>query len=329
MAKWVVDEAKAEKVRQAFAMCAAGYSYEEIHAATALLRSKPSYWSMFRNRTYLGILKFGAEEFPGALPALVDTTTFEAVQARMTHRQEAAGKARRRGSEYLLSGLLVCGRCGAAMVGGRNGQREERGAACWRHYRCGGQQRLGAASCDAPYVAADEVESLVVNTVLDRVLTVENFQRLLTKIRAALADPAVADELRRLEGEMSRLRRLVGNLLDTVEEGGGRDVKERLKARGDELARLETQHAELQQRQTLAAFELADGELADVLAAMRADVQSDETPVARRALSLFVRRVDVDAERLVIWYHEPDLVECTRLQTVPPRGFVFCASIVC
>ena len=96
-------------------------------------------------------------------------------------------------------------------------------------------------------------------------LTVENFQRLLTKIRAALADPAVADELRRLGGEMSRLRRLVGNLLDAVEEGGGRDVKERLKARGDELARLETQHAELQQRQTLAAFELADGELADVL----------------------------------------------------------------
>ena len=131
------------------------------------------------------------------------------------------------------------------------------------------------------------------------------------------------------EGEMSRLRRLVGNLLDAVEEGGGRDVKERLKARGDELARLETQHAELQQRQTLAAFELADGELADVLAAMRADVQSDETPVARRALSLFVRRVDVDADRLVIWYHEPDLVECTRLQTVPPRGFVFCASITC
>ena len=127
---------------------------------------------------------------------------------------------------------------------------------------------------------------------------------------------------------MSRLRRLVGNLLDAVEEGGGRDVKERLKARGDELARLETQHAELQQRQTLAAFELADGELADVLAAMRADVQSDETAVARRALSLFVRRVDVDADRLVIWYHEPALVENARLQCVPPRGFRLKTSIV-
>ena len=180
---------------------------------------------------------------------------------------------------------------------------------------------MGAASCDARYVAADRLERAVVGAVLDRVLTVENMQRLLMKIRAALADSTVADELRRLEGELSRLRRLVGNLLDMVEDGGGREVKERLKAREDELARLETLHAELQQRQTLAGFELTDGELEEVLAAMRAAVRSEEVAVARRALSMFVRRVDVDAERLVIWYHEPDLVECTRLQTMPPRGF--------
>ena len=320
VAKWVVDEAKAEKVKQAFAMCAAGYSYEEIHAATDLLRSKPSYWSMFRNRTYLGILKFGAEEFPGALPALVDAATFEAVQARMTHRQEAAGKARRRGSEYLLSGLLVCGRCGAAMVGGRNGQREERGIRL-----AGGTTGAEGSSGWGPPPAMRRMwrptrwSSLVVNTVLDRVLTPENFQRLLAKMRAALADPTVTDEMRRLEGEMSRLRRLVGNLLDMVEDGGGQEVKERLKAREGELARLQTQYAELQQRQKLAAFELSDAELEAVLAAMRADVQSAEVAVARRALSLFVRVVD--AERLVIWYHEPALMENARLQCVPPRGF--------
>ena len=115
----MVDEEKAEKVMQASAMCAAGCSYNEIYAATDLLRTKQSYWSMFRNRSYLGILKFGAEEFPGALPVLVDAATFEAVQARVTQRQEAVGKARRLGSEYLLSVLLVCGRCGAAMVGCR------------------------------------------------------------------------------------------------------------------------------------------------------------------------------------------------------------------
>ena len=53
--------------------------------------------------------------------------------------------------------------------------------------------------------------------------------RLPAKIRAAW--PTRVAILRRLEGEMSRLRRLVGNLLDMVEDGGGREVKERLKGR--------------------------------------------------------------------------------------------------
>ena len=67
------------------------------------------------------------------------------------------------------------------------------------------------------------------------------------KIRAALADPAVADELRRLEGEMSWLRRSVGNLLDMVEDGGGRAVKERLEAcEGELLSRWQPSVRELQ-----------------------------------------------------------------------------------
>ena len=90
-----------------------------------------------------------------------------------------------RGSEYLLSGLLVCGRCGRPMVGVGTGNVRSGAQPCRRHYRARRAAAVGAASCDAPYVAADEVERLVVNTVLDRVLTPENFQRLLAKMRAA------------------------------------------------------------------------------------------------------------------------------------------------
>ena len=140
---------------------------------------------------------------------------------------------------------------------------------------------------------------MVVNTVLDRVLTPENFQRLLAKMRAALADPTVTDEMRRLEGEMSRLRRLVGNLLDMVEDGGGQEVEGAAEGAQGGLARLQTQYAELQRRQKLAAFELSDAELEAVLAAMRADVQSAEVAVTQRALSLFVRVVN--KEQLMIW----------------------------
>ena len=121
VAKWVVDEAKAEKVKLAFTMCATGCSYNEIHAATDLLRSKPSYWSMFRNRTYLGILKFGAEEFPGALPALADAATFEAVQARLT----TSGKRRQEGAAAGI-GIPVVRAAGVRALWGGEGRFPER-----------------------------------------------------------------------------------------------------------------------------------------------------------------------------------------------------------
>ena len=50
---------------------------------------------------------------------------------------------------------------------------------------------------------------------------------------------------------------------------------------------------------------------------------------ARRTLGWFVRWAEADADRLVIWYHEPALVENARLQCVSSGGFVFCAGITC
>jgi hypothetical protein len=51
------------------------------------------------------------------------------------------------------------------------------------------------------------------------------------------------------------------------------------------------------------------------------ELGQNTSTAARRTLGWLVRWMEVDADRLVIWYHEPDLVECARLQTVPPRGF--------
>ena len=65
---------KGQRVRRAFQMWAAGYGLREIHSETKLFASgnNSSYASMFRNRSYLGIAKFGEEELPDHHPALVD-----------------------------------------------------------------------------------------------------------------------------------------------------------------------------------------------------------------------------------------------------------------
>ena len=56
------------------------------------------------------------------------------------------------------------------------------------------------------------------------------------------------------------------------------------------------------------------------------ELGQNTSTAALRTLGWFVRWM-VDAERLVMPNHEPDLVDCTRPQTVPPKGFRLKTSI--
>ena len=83
---------------------------------------------------------------------------------------------------------------------------------------------------------------------------------------------------------------------------------------------------EKERRQQAFAKALAPEELAAVLVTLREGVSADEVPVARRALKAFVERVVVRGDELRIDYRGEVLLA---LGEVPPRGFVFCASITC
>jgi site-specific DNA recombinase len=80
---------------------------------------------MTRNTTYKGIAvygkaKLGTSPFPvpvteRAVPALVDVDTWERAQATLRRNFKHAKRNRKR--DYLLSGLVTCGACGAAYTG--------------------------------------------------------------------------------------------------------------------------------------------------------------------------------------------------------------------
>ena len=63
--RWVPDANTAPRVARAFEMYAEGRTLPEIHSETRLYHSVNCYSTMIRNRSYLGIAKFGEEEFPG------------------------------------------------------------------------------------------------------------------------------------------------------------------------------------------------------------------------------------------------------------------------
>ena len=109
----LVPNADAQRVRRVFEMYTDGKPQRAIMDATGF----PDYMisHIVRNEAYVGTLVFGETKCENAHEAIVDRNTWEEAQRRVhTSNRNAANKAKR---TYLLSGLLVCGRCGRAMCG--------------------------------------------------------------------------------------------------------------------------------------------------------------------------------------------------------------------
>jgi hypothetical protein len=119
VARWAPDPELVPLVQRAFAMRAAGESYERITQATGLYRSRNSWITFFRNKLYLGILEYGSLTVPDYCEPLIDPDTWEAVR-RINDRRSVYNNPhhpRRVHSAYLLSGLLYCQDCGSPMNG--------------------------------------------------------------------------------------------------------------------------------------------------------------------------------------------------------------------
>ncbi len=185
VSRWVSDPDLWEAGKMAWKMRTEGKSYHEIQEATGnrLYRSKGSWVSFFQNKTYLGIGKCGKEEFPDHHPAMVDRETWDKVQEiQQAHprRGRSGGKyhPRRQVSVAMLTGLVVCIQCGSAMV-----SKKYTHSGTWRCYICNKKYLQGYNACEGRQVNARHAEVVVLDTLLNRILTPTYFNQLLAQVQ--------------------------------------------------------------------------------------------------------------------------------------------------
>lgn len=97
-------------------------------------------------RDKVGVRTETSEQHTIAVPAIVRDELFDAVAEQLAQNRRHH-RARTR-QQFLLSGLLVCGRCGSAYCGQRAGRRDD--ATSYTYYRCLGTDRhrfAGDALC--------------------------------------------------------------------------------------------------------------------------------------------------------------------------------------
>src|SRR5439155_8817416 len=113
------------------------------------------------NPTYVGKIRWRDKVFDGVHEPLVDEFTFAKAQAILAERGEHA-KRRGNASDFLLSGILRCGRCGKAYIGmsaNGNGGR-------YHYYACTGRQKYGPKACDGERLPRDKVDQAVLRQLI-------------------------------------------------------------------------------------------------------------------------------------------------------------------
>ena len=201
--------------------------------------------TVLRNRTYLGEVHFRGSGIPPPTRPWSTRAVFDAAQALLKERGEDHGKRASNGSDYLLSGLVVCAGCGRHFCGTRATGRN----ATYRYYTCGGRQRYGRATCDADRLPADALDAAVV----DQLLTVFADGMLFTRAAERAAQRAGSrmrqreQERETLETELAKTEGAIDRYLRAFEAGTLPEAAcgSRVKALSEQAAALARRREEL------------------------------------------------------------------------------------
>lgn len=289
----IQDPDTAPLVRAAFEARAEGRTYTEIHHDFPIVTHSVSLHRILNNSIYTGTLRFGGQEYPGFCEPLVSTETWSAAQAVNQARSSRFGYNHPRAlrSQFALTGLVRCARCGAPMNGRTAPDRKI------NHYVCR-EARVGKhATCHAPGIPREELEQLVFQSIEETALNPAWMTPLLQDANDDLPERShlYQDQVKYLHTSLKEIGRQVRQIMAAIRDAG----HSRLLL--DELQRLESlqtkQQANLTEVESAAPsiLELRPGELEKVLAVLRDKLRSAP---ADRAKVLRGIVVEVKAERI-------------------------------
>lgn len=226
----VIDDVEAETVREIFELISQGHSYVEVMGqlnkeGKTTKAGKPfgknSIHSILSNQKYIGTVVYGKVPHkgkrnthatdPGALvyedavPPIIDRKLWEDVQNMMKKRV----RPRKRGAVYLLTGLVVCGKCGAAMVGSVSNKK-------YYNYVCSGGKRLH--NCDMKPIRKELLETAVFDAM--RQYFKENtLDDMVHQIYNSMQNNQFSEKRKSISSEISGIDQKLHNINEAIANG--------------------------------------------------------------------------------------------------------------
>ena len=179
--------------------------------------NKSSFNRLLENERYIGVYQYKNFRHEDGFPPIVDKDLFYTVQKIMGEKPNARGTTMRRRTEngtYLLTGKLICGKCGALMTGisgvGRHGDR------CF-YYNC--IRKKNEHACDKKNVRREPVE-LAVTVCLKQMLMDDELLEWMADQTVAFQNAGRDDE--EYEASVKRLKEITAkrqNIMSAIEAG--------------------------------------------------------------------------------------------------------------
>ena len=229
---------------------------KRVPAGSASRWTPKRLYYLLKNRTYCGDVLIGDREaapaecevVQAAHEALVDSRTYERVQAILAARAGDHAIAQWESSPYLLSGLLRCGLCGHHMVGtaAKSGR--------YNYYTCQQYHQEAKGACPGVRLPKRKIEELVLTQSRELILDEQNLALLARLVNEELgaARERAADELRHAEAGLLKLRAKLQRNYEALESGKLEldDLAPRIRALREEIREAERALDTLRERRT-------------------------------------------------------------------------------
>jgi site-specific DNA recombinase len=268
-------------------------------------------WPEFPRRNSCARDTAPEEQFPIAVPAIVDEEIFAVVQEQLAHNRAHHGRRSIPG-RYLLQGLLVCRGCGHSYFGSCYVQspacpKTGQPARSFGYYRCIGSNRDrfgGPPICSGKTVRTDRLDKVVWDDV--RALLLDP-QRIEAEYRRRLERPAPAEDRNRkaIDAQIRALKHRMARLTDIYEEGflEREPFQNRMKSAQARLKELEEEaRLAAEQESGDSELRLVIYELQEFHAQMGIGLDQCDWQARQDIIRALVKRVELDDDTVRVVY---------------------------
>ena len=314
------DPQTRERVALAWRMMLDGATDYQIFQRTHVVKNYAAIGHFFNSVTYAGAVRFGEYINWDAHAGYVTRAEWERVQeirrTRAPHPSKPDHHPRRmHNPNNFLSGLLVCGVCGAKMTYGVSGA---------RYVRC--PNRVNH-SCVLRTIAVNAVHGAVLDWMQQHIFTAARFHALRDEINAALnADRSGLQNARdALLTQAARLDAETRNLIEHIKRyGPDADIAAQIKNARAKKDRTRVELDQLEQQMTARRIIVSDDALDWLAAHLRDEIRHAAPERVRAVIHSIIARIAMHTDdTLHIAYSVQSLLrQWVSAQTVQRRGLL-------